>query len=116
MLDHTECAHEATKAARATCRRNRAKALDYHNKDIDLLLEVFRSKATYTDRPDQWVWWAARNFTSYKGEDVREAASAILTHFHPSGDEALDNRRKANGYIITTMPHTMLSITLRAAS
>jgi len=113
MLNHTDCLHPATKAARATCRKATAKAAEYRGYDIDLLLEVFKVD---DDRPTRWVFYAARRFADYQGEDAREAASAILTHFQPSGDEARDDSRRRNGYTITSDPSKMLSITLRAAS
>lgn len=116
MLNHTDCPHPATKADRAACRKARAAADLRAAQDIDLLLEVFRSKAMTTDRPDQWVWYAARAFTSYEGEDVREAAAAILTHFRPTFDEARDTARIRNGYTLTSNPTEMLHITLRRAS
>jgi hypothetical protein len=115
MLNHTDCPHPATKAARAACRKARAEAATSRANDIDLLLEVFASKA-YTDKPGQWVWYAARRFADYQGDDLREAAAAILTYFQPSGDEARDDYRRRNGYTITSSPAHMLSITLRAAS
>lgn len=116
MLDHTDCAHEATKKDRAACRKAHAELAEITTRQIDDLLEVFASRASYLSSPTYWVFWAARQFAHYKGDDPRQAAWAVLEYFTPSGDEEADNRRRRNGYTITTNIHTMLSITLRCAS
>lgn len=110
-MNHTDCDHPRTKAARAACRKARAKV---DTQALDLL-EVF-SISDYMGRPDHWVFYAARRFASYEGTDRIAAARAVLDYFLPSGDEDRDERRRANGYTITTDLYTMRTITLRAAS
>jgi hypothetical protein len=112
-IDHRDCDHDATSKARAACRKARAAEASSRATLIQDLIEVFNEKG---DRPNQWVWYAARRFASYEGEDLNEAAAAILDHFRPSGDEARDAHRTRNGYIITDSHYHMLQITLRAAS
>lgn len=109
-ISHTDCTHEATKAARTACRKARM-ALRV---EAAALIGIFNQG--YAPSPDYWVWYAARHFADYRGADLEEAALAVLAYFRPSGNEARDARRKANGYTITTDIHTMRSITLRAAS
>jgi hypothetical protein len=116
MLDHTDCAHEATKKDRAACRKAHAELADITTRQIDDLLEVFAERASGLASPTHWVFYAARRFADYRGEDPRQAAWAVLEYFTPSGDDEADARRIRNGYTITTNIHTMLRITLRAAS
>ena len=113
-IDHRNCDHDATKAARTICRKARAAEASSREVLIQDLIEVFNEG--YSPQPNQWVWYAARHFASYKGEDLNEAAAAVLDHFRPSGDEARDSYRRRNGYIITESHYHMLQITLRSAS
>ena len=109
-IDHTNCDHEATKVARAACRKARTARTALCAE----LIEVFNEGSYPT--PHHWVWYAARRFAKYEGDDLYEAADSILTHFLPSGDEEKDAYRRRNDYIITEDLHRMRSITLRAAS
>lgn len=114
MLNHTDCPHPATKKDRAACRKERAQATATRTAQVADLIEVFT--AGWEPHPNHWIWYAARRFASYDGDNLLEAANAILDHFHPSGDAATDDNRRRNGYIITENPHFMRSITLRSAS
>lgn len=109
-ISHANCPHEATRAARAACRKAQNDLLV----KAHALLGIFNEG--YAPRPDHWVWYAAHHFTDYRGDDRVEAALQVLDYFLPSGNDAWDARRKANGYTITTDIHTMRSITLRSAS
>ena len=115
-IDHTDCLHEATSKDRAACRKAKADTSAALALAVATLLEVFASRTMDWDSDTKWVFYAARRFASYEGSDATEAATAVLSYFAPSGDEDRDRNRKANGYTITTDPHTMVSITLRAAS
>lgn len=114
-IDHRNCAHEATSKDRAACRKARAEAAASRTTCIADLIEVF-NEARYIPSPNHWIWYAAQRFAHYEGTDLNEAAAAILDHFYPSGDEAQDARRRANGYLITESAYHMLQTTLHAAS
>jgi hypothetical protein len=100
---HQDCTHEATKAARTSCRKDRASGLAAAREALDIITA-------------RWALTGASNFTDYKGSDPLEATIALLAYFGPSGDEAQDARRRANGYIITTSAATIRSIILRRNS
>lgn len=110
--NHANCDHESTKAARATCRKDRASRTSLKAN----LLTIFASPTFAEEDDAKWVWYAARRFANYTGDDLDIAAGAVLAHFLPSGDDAQDANRRRNGYTVTDNIHTMLSITLRAAS
>lgn len=106
---HTDCTHEATKAARAACRKARAAGPSAE------VLELVRLA------DGDWIlqgslFYAASRFAGVRTDDALEAATAVVAHFAPSGDEAKDARRRANGWIITTDPRYMLTIANRARS
>lgn len=107
---HANCTHPATKADRLACRKahqaNLTKALD--------LLAYFDARRDYND----WVLMGAQRFGNFEGsaQDRTAAALSLLTYFAPSGDEATDARRRANGYTITTSPAEIRSIILRSFS
>jgi len=113
-IDHTNCDHDRTSAARAICRKARATQVDAKAKAIAELLKVLDEG--YTPRPNHWVFYGASHFAQVEVDTPEEAADALLAHFAPSGDEATDARRRANGYIITTDAHEIRRIILRAAS
>lgn len=107
---HSDCSHDATKTARAKCRKDRA-AIDIEARD---LLHFLRSD-THSD-PDYWVHFAARHFAQVTEGTATEKSRAILDYFAPSGDDRKDARRRANGYTITTSHSQIRSIILRVAS
>src|SRR6478752_6389400 len=112
MINHASHNHPATSAARAACRKTLAASQDATKRErlIMVMGEGFQTQ------PGQWLYYAARRFAGYQGQDDMEAAAAILTFFASSGDEAKDQRRVANGYTITSDPYLIRSITMRAAS
>lgn len=105
MTNHTNCEHDRTPAARAACRKAR-KNLAHIEARIELI-NVLGA---------EWVLKAAWRFGSLQTTDVVDAADAILGYFAPSGDEARDRGRRANGYIITTSAREIRSIVLRSFS
>jgi hypothetical protein len=107
---HTDCTHPATKAARAACRKARA-AIDTEARD----LVHFLNQDTFADI-DHWVTYAARRFCNLAEGTATDKARAILDYFAPSGDEAQDARRRANGYTITTDFYEIRSIIRLSAS
>lgn len=113
-IDHRNCDHDATPKARAACRKAHAEAIRSRQVLIADLIEVFNEDTMMQE--NHWVWYAARRFARYEGDNLNDAADAILTHFYPSGNEETDNHRRANGYIITESHYHMLQITRRAAS
>ncbi len=113
ITSHTDCLHEATKAARATCRRDRNFSAAAEAKAIDDLIAAFSAKALFSSSK---LFYAANRFTNTITSDPRIAAAAVLRHFAPSGDEDIDSNRRLNGYTITTSPEAIVSLTLRAAS
>jgi hypothetical protein len=110
-IDHSNCSHDRTARDRAACRASRSsrQALKAD------LIRIF-NEANYIPSENYWIWYAARHFGSYTGDDLDIAAGAILSYFLPSGDDAQDANRRRNGYTITEDIYTMLRITLRAAS
>ena len=110
-IDHRNCDHEATSKDRAACRKARAVR---DSRAFDLIRDF--NSTSYQPATNYWVFYAANKFAGYQGDIVLEAAHAILDYFSPSGDEAKDNRRRANGYLVTDHIPTMLSTTLHAAS
>jgi hypothetical protein len=110
--NHANCDHESTKAARATCRKDRASRTSLKAE----LLTIFATKTFPYEDDAKWVRYAAGRFCNYTGDDLDIAAGAILSYFLPSGDADQDANRRRNGYTVTDNIHTMLSITLRAAS
>lgn len=120
MTNHRDCDHDATKAARARCRKARAQA---HEAEVaaqaarlvaaNELIEVLGAN---------WVTKGAMAFTDFTYADSQapgadlEAALALLAYFAPSGDADEDARRLRNGYTITTDPHTIRRIILRRFS
>jgi len=111
MTTHANCTHPATKAARATCRKNRAAG---PSAQVLELIEVLNRG--YSPRPNHWVFFAASRFAQIHTDDVFAAAEAVLAYFAPSGDDAQDDRRRRNGYIITQDPYQIRLIAGRAAS
>ncbi len=95
---HANCDHDTTKAARATCRKNRAQVDTAHEALISSLLDAMPANELGYD----WVIRGAQGFSNYQGSDRREAAEALLTYFAPTDDEASNARRRANGYLLTT--------------
>lgn len=114
-IDHSNCDHDRTPAARAACRKARANEDTFQAALRRELIEVFNS-ANYIPSSNHWVFYAARRFANYTGDDLDIAAGAVLAYFRPTGDEAQDANRRRNGYTVTTDPRNMLRITLRAAS
>lgn len=100
---HRDCDHPATKAARAACRKARAKVDTAREAAIDALLATFDS-ARYQPRPNHWVLYAASSFPHLHTEDPREAAAAVLDYF------------ATTDYQPTTDPMTIARITYRRAS
>lgn len=100
---HANCDHEATKAARAACRKARSSASAARETAIDALLEVFDA-ARYSPRPNYWVGYAASAFAKVYTDDPREAAAAVLDYF------------ATTDYQPTTDPQTIARITYRRAS
>lgn len=109
---HTDCSHEATKAARAACRK--ASAAKVTAREAVLTDTI----AAFAARGDDLIWLfrAAAAFPEVRTTDRFEAAAAVYDYFAPSGDEAKDRRRRANGYLVTSNPQDMVSATLRRAS
>lgn len=112
MTDHSTHDHDATPAARAACRKAVAAASSAHNAARDALIAAFAAKSDYRN----WLSYAAGRFAQVRTEDPIVAAEAVMTYFFPSGDEAYDARRRANGYTVTTDVNLIVHITLRAAS
>lgn len=117
---HSECYHDATKAARAQCRRERAQA-----EEIEAAAQAARLVAAnelIEVLGASWVTKGAITFTdfTYADSQVPEAevpaALALLAYFAPSGDEDYDRRRRANGYTITTSAYEIRRIILRRFS
>lgn len=111
MINHANCSHEATPKDRAACRKARAAR---ESRAFDLIRDF--NSTSYSPATNYWVFYAANRFAGYQGNVPLEAALAILDYFSPSGDEAKDDRRRANGYLVTDHIPTMLSTTLHAAS
>lgn len=107
---HDDCLHEATKTARAICRRQRAAAADAKAKAIADLLAQFPD----SDHSDFLLYGAHR--LGWIGTDRTEAAEAVLNYFAPSPIEAENEHRRRNGYLITTDPRVIRSTFLRMAS
>lgn len=119
-MNHSNCHHPATKAARAKCRKERAvedaawqARIKARKAAADELISVFDDRC---GNATDWVMRGATAFTPFTGTNRYAAAYALLDHFAPSGDEAEDARRRLNGYTITTSPHEILRITLRRFS
>lgn len=109
---HANCDHEATKAARAACRKARSSATAIRDAQVaDLLAAYDRG---YQTRPNAWVLNSAAKFAKVHTDDPIIAANALLDFFAPSGDEVRDAARRANGYTITTDASTIASITIRS--
>ena len=108
---HDDCLHEATKAARATCRRQRASAVDAKAKAIADLLAQFPD----SDYSRDLLLYGAHRL-GWIGTDRTEAAEAVLNYFAPSPIEAENENRRRNGYLITTDPRVIRSTFLRMAS
>lgn len=71
----------------------------------------------YEPRPNHWIFYAVNAFCDgLVTNDPIEAAEAVLKYFAPSGDERTDQRRRDNGYTITTDPYTIRRIIFRRAS
>jgi V8-like Glu-specific endopeptidase len=96
---HSNCSHEATPSARATCRKARQART----------AEVAAARAIIGS---DWALTAAHDWTDYKGDDDFEATAAVLAYFAPSGDDRKDARRLADGYIITTSAARIRSLIL----
>lgn len=109
---HADCDHERTPAARAACRKARKAAAAERVEARASLIKALGGDMQY----DRWVFKAASRFGKVRTSDIDEAADAVLDYFLPSGDDDKDARRRANGYTITTSPHTMRSIILRSFS
>ena len=109
---HANCDHEATKAARAACRKARNSKAAAHEALIQALFEAMPAEGDYKD----WLLYGGSAFGGVHTSDRREAAEALLAYFAPSGDEDRDARRRANGYTVTTSASTIRSIILRRAS
>jgi hypothetical protein len=119
-MTHRDCYHEATKAARTACRRERAAQAQAEVATqaarlvaANELIEVLGA---------DWVKKGAITYTDFTYADSQapgadlEAALALLAYFAPSGDEDRDRRRRANGYTITTSPYEIRRIILRRFS
>lgn len=107
---HQDCTHEATKSARATCRKARAAEAATRAAYLSNVINAFSAKDI------TWLYRAARSFAQVEVTTDLEAAAAVADYFGPSGNEAQDARRRANGYTVTSDPHLMLSLTLRRHS
>lgn len=106
---HANCDHEATSSARALCRKARA--------DRQVLVEGIASyfEDHVNDRFYDWLLRGAWRFGSYQGNDHLEAASALLEYFFPA-NEATHDRRRRDGYTVTTSPSVMRSVILNSFS
>lgn len=105
---HTNCDHEATKAARAQCRKDRA-ALAAKAAE---LVAYFDAHAE-GDRHN-WLAYAARRFCDFEGDTTDRQAMALHIITHPRKQDTEYNRR--NGYTPYTTPAALWHMTLRAAS
>lgn len=103
---HSNCDHEATKAARAQCRKDRAAGLD---KARDLISAWGAFDADYT-----WLRRAARRFANWDGDnnDLLDMAMTIINC--PTMQDTDYNRR--NGYTPYTSARELYSRILRASS
>jgi len=99
-IDHSTHDHEATREARAACRRTLAEG----EVKVDELIRFFdREGMTIAD----WLMRGARRFGGYEGTDRREAAKSMIAYF------AVD---RGPGAHATDSPREMLSIILRSFS
>lgn len=72
-------------------------------RDAYALLDYFRRNANQFERPDEWIYWAARRFGQYHGDNAVWAAESIVTYFRHCEQP-------------TRSPADIRRITLRAAS
>lgn len=100
---HANRDHEATKAARAACRKARSSSDAARQVAIDALLAAFDG-VRYIPRPNHWVFYAASAFAKVHTDYPREAAAAVLDYF------------ATTDYQPTTDPATIVRATLRRAS
>lgn len=106
MINHADHDHPATSAARSACRKAATNAATQEAADIARFISIM----------GDWTFYAASRFAKCQTKDINEAAKAAIAHFAPSGDEATDRRRIADGWTITTNFNQIRSITLQAAS
>ena len=116
MTTHADHDHEATRAARAACRKAIAAAEVADHKARTELVRVLNKGYQYSNLENGWLFYAARRFADYRGSDLAEAVTAVQSYFYPSGDQNKDDYRRRNGYTITDNPYTIRSIIVRAAS
>lgn len=109
MMNHTNCTHPKTSAARAACRK--ARAANAQTDAIRDLIAAFDRVGDYND----WLAYAARAFADFHGTDRMEQATAVLAYFAPV-DAETDAYRRRNGYLVTSDARTIVSTTLRRAS
>ena len=105
---HANCDHEATKAARTLCRKNRA----------ELATKAAELVAYFDDHQgnlsNNWLAYAARRFCDFEGDTNDRQAMALHIITHPRKQDNDYNRR--NGYTPYTTPSALWHMTLRAAS
>ena len=65
---------------------------------------------------ERFLLSGAYHFTGQSYVDADTAAEALLAYFEPSGSKSVDDRRRANGYTVTTNPYTIKDIVLRVRS
>lgn len=115
-IDHKDCLHEATSKDRAACRKARREAETAHEVLVQALFEAMPSN----DLGGDWLLRGAAKFNTDEapvlGRNRRQAADALISYFAPSGDQARDDYRRRNGYIITTSASQIRSIILRSFS
>ena len=117
-IDHKDCLHEATSSARAICRKARREAEAAHEALVQALFEAMPSNDRFGI---DWLLRGAAKFNTDEvqpenGRNRRQAADALISYFAPSGDQAKDDYRRRNGYIITTSASQIRSIILRSFS
>lgn len=107
MMNHTNCDHEATKAARAQCRKQQA-----------ALLASARELVAYFDAngfgSTNWLYRAARQYCDFDGDASDREAIALFIITHPRMQDTDYNRR--NGYRAYTTPSELLSRIYRTMS
>lgn len=81
---HANCDHPATKTARAKCRKEAFISSSTAKAEAIALVNHFRemnaSRSPWAPE-DEWTFKAAAKFGRYHGDDVYEAAAALLSYF-----------------------------------
>ncbi|AWY05220.1 hypothetical protein SEA_MARGARET_40 [Gordonia phage Margaret] len=104
---HANCDHDRTPAARAICRKAQRAVAAKRQADIAEMIRVVG---------DRWVFRGASMFTRTHTDDLAVAADALYNYFAPTGDDARDRARRANGYVVTTSAQVIRRTVLYAAS